>query len=129
MRLVEGARVGRYDVLSSVGPGGGPLPLEDARCRHLVCSMRAVHDSRHSPAVDAALHRRAKATSKSLNQGALEARGAERTTAVLEAAELRRQSTPIPTSDMWIAAIVLQHDLALHARDTQFDHLPQIVRV
>ena len=43
--------------------------------------------------------------------------------------QLRRQGTPIPTSDMWIAAIVLQHNLALHARDTHFDHLPQIVRV
>lgn len=44
-------------------------------------------------------------------------------------AQLRRQGTPIPTNDMWIAAIVLQHNLALHARDRHFDHLPQIVRV
>lgn len=43
--------------------------------------------------------------------------------------QLRHQGTPIPTHDMWIAAIVLQHNLALHARDTHFDHLPQIVRV
>jgi hypothetical protein len=27
------------------------------------------------------------------------------------------------------AALVLQHNLALHARDKHFDHLPQIVRV
>ena len=33
------------------------------------------------------------------------------------------------TSDMWIAALVLQHNLALHARDAHFDHLPQIARV
>jgi hypothetical protein len=26
-------------------------------------------------------------------------------------------------------ALVLQHNLALHARDRHFDHLPQIVRV
>ena len=28
-----------------------------------------------------------------------------------------------------IAALVLQHNLALHARDAHFDHLPQIARV
>ena len=43
--------------------------------------------------------------------------------------QLRTQGTPIPTNDMWIAALVLQHNLALHARDTHFDHLPQIARV
>jgi len=42
--------------------------------------------------------------------------------------QLRRQGTPIPTNDLWIAALVLQHDLVLHARDRHFDHLPQIVR-
>jgi tRNA(fMet)-specific endonuclease VapC len=43
--------------------------------------------------------------------------------------QLRRQATPIPTNDMWIAALVLQHDLILYARDAHFDHLPQIKRV
>ncbi len=43
--------------------------------------------------------------------------------------QLRRQGTPIPTNDMWVAALVLQHNLVLHARDRHFDHLPQIVRV
>lgn len=43
--------------------------------------------------------------------------------------QLRRQGTPIPTNDLWIAALVLQHDLALHARDRHFDQLPQIVRL
>lgn len=43
--------------------------------------------------------------------------------------QLRKQGTPIPTNDMWIAALVLQHNLALHARDEHFDRLPQIVRV
>ncbi len=42
--------------------------------------------------------------------------------------QLRRQGTPIPTNDIWIAALVLQHGLALHARDRHFDSLPQIVR-
>jgi len=43
--------------------------------------------------------------------------------------QLRTQGTPIPTNDMWLAALVLQHNLALHARDKHFEHLPQIVRV
>jgi tRNA(fMet)-specific endonuclease VapC len=43
--------------------------------------------------------------------------------------QLRKQGTPIPTNDVWLAALVLQHNLALHARDKHFDHLPQLVRV
>ena len=43
--------------------------------------------------------------------------------------QLRRQSTPIPTNDMWIAALVLQHSLVLCARDAHFDVLPQLLRV
>ena len=43
--------------------------------------------------------------------------------------QLRKQGTPIPTNDIWLAALVLQHNLALHARDRHFDHLPQIVRI
>jgi tRNA(fMet)-specific endonuclease VapC len=42
--------------------------------------------------------------------------------------QLRRQGTPIPTNDLWIAALVLQHDLLLCARDRHFDHLAQITR-
>jgi tRNA(fMet)-specific endonuclease VapC len=42
--------------------------------------------------------------------------------------QLRRQGTPIPTNDIWIAALVLQHGLTLHARDRHFDHLPQLLR-
>jgi tRNA(fMet)-specific endonuclease VapC len=41
-------------------------------------------------------------------------------------AQLRSQGTPIPTNDMWIAALVLQHDLSLYSRDGHFVHLPQI---
>lgn len=41
--------------------------------------------------------------------------------------QLRRQGTPIPTNDIWVAALVLQHDLALFARDRHFEHLPQLV--
>lgn len=43
--------------------------------------------------------------------------------------QLRKQGTPIPTNDMWIAALVLQHSLALLARDAHFDALPQLPRV
>jgi len=43
--------------------------------------------------------------------------------------QLRQQGTPIPTNDMWVAALVLQHDLVLYARDKHFDCLPQLVRV
>jgi tRNA(fMet)-specific endonuclease VapC len=44
-------------------------------------------------------------------------------------AQLRRQGTPIPTNDLWIAALVLQHDLVLCTRDRHFDRLAQIPRV
>ena len=40
--------------------------------------------------------------------------------------QLRAQGTPIPTNDMWIAALVLQHGLVLFHRDRHFDELPQI---
>jgi predicted nucleic acid-binding protein len=43
-------------------------------------------------------------------------------------AQLRRQGTPVPTNDLWIAALVLQHDLVLCTSDTHFDKLPQIAR-
>ena len=43
--------------------------------------------------------------------------------------QLRKQGTPIPTNDMWLAALVLQYSLILHSRDDHFEHLPQLVRV
>ena len=43
-------------------------------------------------------------------------------------AQLRRQGTPIPTNDIWIAALALQHNLALLSRDAHFDNLPQLRR-
>lgn len=43
--------------------------------------------------------------------------------------QLRNQGTPIPTNDMWIAALVLQHSLVLFARDAHFETLPQIPRM
>ncbi len=43
--------------------------------------------------------------------------------------QLRTQGTPIPTNDLWIAALCVQHDLILASGDTHFEHLPQIPRV
>ena len=43
--------------------------------------------------------------------------------------QLRKQGTPIPTNDIWIAALVLEHSLVLLARDTHFDVLPQLNRL
>ena len=43
--------------------------------------------------------------------------------------QLRQQATPIPTNDIWIAALAIQHDLPLFARDSHFDHIPQLVRL
>ncbi len=43
--------------------------------------------------------------------------------------QLRKQGTPMPTNDMWIAALVLQHSLVLYARDAHFDALLQLQRV
>jgi predicted nucleic acid-binding protein len=40
--------------------------------------------------------------------------------------QLREQGTPIPTNDIWIAAIAIQYDLLLASRDKHFKHLPQI---
>ncbi len=43
--------------------------------------------------------------------------------------QLRTQGTPIPTNDLWTAALAVQHDLQLFARDRHFDHLTQIPRL
>jgi predicted nucleic acid-binding protein len=40
--------------------------------------------------------------------------------------QLRQQGTPIPTNDLWIAALVLERDLFLCTRDEHFRHLPQL---
>ncbi len=42
---------------------------------------------------------------------------------------LRKQGRPIPTNDLWIAALVLQHDLVLFDRDAHFDQVPRLARV
>ncbi len=40
--------------------------------------------------------------------------------------QLRTQGTPIPTNDLWIAAMVVEHALVLYSRDGQFRHLAQL---
>lgn len=42
--------------------------------------------------------------------------------------QLRDQGTPIPTNDIWIAALVQQHRLLLSSRNKHFDVLPQLGR-
>jgi len=43
--------------------------------------------------------------------------------------QLREQGTPIPTNDIWIAALTEQHGLLLYSRDGHFDALPQLPRL
>ena len=43
--------------------------------------------------------------------------------------QLRSQGTPIPTNDLWIAALVVQHDLLLFSRDSHFDRWPVLSMV
>lgn len=41
---------------------------------------------------------------------------------------LKRAGTPIPDNDLWIAALCIEHDLALITRDAHFDKLPHLSR-
>ncbi len=42
--------------------------------------------------------------------------------------QLRRAGTPVPDNDLWIAALVLEHDLVLITRDRHFERIPQVIR-
>lgn len=42
---------------------------------------------------------------------------------------LRKRGRPIPTNDLWIAALIIQHNLVLFDRDSDFDALPQLARI
>ncbi|MBL7664043.1 MAG: type II toxin-antitoxin system VapC family toxin [Bacteriovoracaceae bacterium] len=42
---------------------------------------------------------------------------------------LRKKGKPIPTNDLWIAALCIQHQVTLFDRDSDFDHIPQLNRV
>ena len=41
--------------------------------------------------------------------------------------QLRTQGTPIPTNDLWIAAVCLQNDLPLLTLDKHFTRIPQLI--
>jgi predicted nucleic acid-binding protein len=40
--------------------------------------------------------------------------------------QLRKRGRPIPDNDLWIAALVLEHDLELITRDAHFETIPQL---
>jgi tRNA(fMet)-specific endonuclease VapC len=42
--------------------------------------------------------------------------------------QLKRAGTPVPDNDLWIAALVLEHDLRLITRDRHFQRIPQLLR-
>ena len=41
--------------------------------------------------------------------------------------QLWNQGAAIPTNDLWIAAVVVQHNLVLCTSDPHFQHLPQVL--
>jgi tRNA(fMet)-specific endonuclease VapC len=43
--------------------------------------------------------------------------------------QLRQQGTPVPTNDLWIAALVVEHGASLCTRDAHFENLAQLDRV
>ena len=42
---------------------------------------------------------------------------------------LRKKGNPIPTNDIWIASIALQHGLKLYTNDQHFKYVPGLVLV
>ena len=42
--------------------------------------------------------------------------------------QLKKQGTPIPINDVWIAALVSQHAMTLFTHGRDFDHIPQLPR-
>lgn len=42
--------------------------------------------------------------------------------------QLRQKGAQIPTNDLWIAALAVQHDLVLCTSDAHFLHFPQLPR-
>lgn len=43
--------------------------------------------------------------------------------------QLKRAGTPVPDNDLWIAALVLEHNLQLATRDRHFRKIPQLLLV
>lgn len=44
-------------------------------------------------------------------------------------ARLRKAGTPVPTNDLWIAALAIEHSLVLYSRDAHFDLIPTLPRL
>ena len=42
---------------------------------------------------------------------------------------LRARGTPIPTNDLWIAAIAIEHGLVVYSRDAHFAAVPGLARI
>lgn len=42
--------------------------------------------------------------------------------------DLRKAGKPVPTNDLWIAALCIQHNLVLFARDRHFDLISRLAR-
>ena len=42
--------------------------------------------------------------------------------------QLRGQGTPVPTNDLWIAALGVQHELIPFTRNPYFKHIPQLAQ-
>ena len=43
--------------------------------------------------------------------------------------ELKKQGTPIPSNDTWIAAVARQHGLPVLSNDTHFDRVKKLKRI
>ncbi len=41
-------------------------------------------------------------------------------------ADLRRRGTPVPTNDLWIGALAMQHGLPLYTKDAHFQKIESI---
>jgi tRNA(fMet)-specific endonuclease VapC len=42
---------------------------------------------------------------------------------------LRRAGTPVPTNDIWIAAVAFQHGYKLFSKDRHFNFIPGLVQI
>lgn len=42
--------------------------------------------------------------------------------------QLKRAGTPVPDNDLWIAALVFEHDLVFITRDRHLERIPQVNR-
>lgn len=40
--------------------------------------------------------------------------------------QLRREGSPIPTNDLWIASLAVQHGCMVYSRDKHFHKIPQL---